>query len=141
MANISELVTVYEFLSDHPEVHDQGFFVCDTAGCIAGWTVALKEDFKAGMCLDNIGSHCKSNIGKSNIEECAWIENTARNILELTYIEAQRLFYAVGTNVEAMNLLKAFIAREKKELTPEDMSILADYELSFEAEDERTGLE
>jgi hypothetical protein len=79
--------------------------ICQTAGCIAGWTVALEnkgkisivdfddddyEDYLCGGCGEIHDSHsCEEGYAKIAIED---MSNTAAEILGLTRYEAQRLF-------------------------------------------------
>jgi hypothetical protein len=63
------------------DIVDLSVYNCNTAGCIAGWAVAMKNDLQVNdVYLDRI-------------------EEMAKDYLDLSYEESQRLFYYGGSSV------------------------------------------
>lgn len=115
MANLSELVTVRDFLVENPNCHEQDSFACGTRGCVAGWTVALRLEAKVGTDLEELLDVVFS------IESNKSIARQARDILGLTKEEASALFYSAASNEDAMELLNVLIEREKGDVYDESL--------------------
>lgn len=76
--NIETWVSVYDEQCDwhsSPDYVDLSAYNCDSAACVAGWAVAMKNDLTVNQL------HCRT------------IEEEAAKYLELTVREAQHLFY------------------------------------------------
>lgn len=140
MANVGELDRVLRHLQDNPRLHLQAVHACGTAGCIAGWTVALARGLHAGDQIEQIIWDVGSN---------KQISATAQAILGLTDVEARRLFY--GTlyahpidecgawmfcdgrgEREALALGWAILRRDKGCPEQADLAVLAEYGLDGE---------
>ena len=128
MSNVGEMDRVWRFLTDHPALHDQTVHECGTAGCVAGWTVALERGVKPGEDLAGADS-LWMNIGPR-----------ARQILGLTDPEAWALFYDTiddrdevrTSNAKALSLMAALIARDKGCPDAGDLAVLDRYGLPTE---------
>jgi hypothetical protein len=129
MIDVSRLDSVRSFLRAYPEYHNQAQYTCNTTGCAAGWTVALEHGLK-------VGTRIESKIPDSDEVFCE-----ARDLLGLTEEEAQALFidtaveggpFAPSNEDAALDLMDAFINREKGELTEDDCRVLQYYGLRIE---------
>ena len=77
-SDYNEYTTDYSCQDD---IADLSVYNCNTAGCIAGWAVAMKNDLQVNdVYLDRV-------------------EEIAKDYLDLTYEESQRLFYYGNASV------------------------------------------
>lgn len=86
--NIETWVSEYDEACDwhsSPDYVDLSAYNCNSAACVAGWAVAMKND----LTVDQLS--------------CRTIEEEAMKYLELTYSEAQYLFYYGDDSIYGQN--------------------------------------
>ncbi len=135
MANVGELDRVRRFLREHPDLHRQRSWACGTTACVAGWTVALAQGVRAGQDVEQLmwqprcsqlmwQPRCSEQRPHKLVHIGRTVAADAADLLELTEDEACALFESIKTEVRALELLDAIIAREKGELTDEQRTLL-----------------
>lgn len=72
----------FSYISQDGDYVDLSVYKCNTAGCVAGWAVALKND----LSVDNL-----VHVGE--------VERQAREYLELTHDQAHSLFYYSSVSI------------------------------------------
>jgi hypothetical protein len=122
MTNVGALDQVVNFLRAHPNLHRQHVWLCGSAGCVAGWAVALDQGAKAGDALTRRileEDHYQDQPGH--------VGDRAATLLGLTTDEAYHLFQSTDSEEAALELASALIARDKGEATADDRATLAGY--------------
>ncbi len=100
MANVERIRDLREFLTEHPEQHDQGEWgwgnQCGTAACAAGWAVLLfDEEIRARF--DEWASQAEPG-DEANLTWLVDVDQHARELLGLADDQASEIFYeAVDT--------------------------------------------
>lgn len=91
--NVELLEQVMQHITDHPEQHNQNFWVdeCGTAGCFAGWA-ALLSGWRVGPAWNFNGPM----ISPDTLVEKD-VCGVARDLLNLDAYDAQTLFCATNT--------------------------------------------
>lgn len=116
MSNVGALDQIRTFLRQHPHLHDQSMWTCGTTACVAGWVVALDKGSQPGSNVTDDLWAC--NLGASRIAA------RAQELLGLAKPEASALFLDAQTEIDALLLIDALIARDKGELCDADREVL-----------------
>lgn len=151
MSDIAKLEEVASFLREHPDLHGQGSYVCDTTACVAGWTWLLGQhpnwwrDTDTG---DNPASLLRFGAGPATVRfATAALGLSTRESWQLfngtnshgdhlecgNYSKADKVAQCpVGLTAEdrALTLMGALIERDKDSLSPQGRAVLEHYALS-----------
>lgn len=121
MINVDAMRGVVAFLKANPILHYQSAWVTRRCGCLATWTVALRDGVKPGTDLS------------LDYSDGARILAEAMRSLGLSEAEATALFLQTTRTVfperSAVRLAEALIARDTGTADEEDVAVLAGYDL------------
>lgn len=98
MPNVEMCKKVYDYITEHPDQHDQESFqnACGTTRCIAGWAAyfegyrPISGDYGRAWSRDGDGRTPPEDIGRS--------------VLGLSLEEADRIFYEMDESIAAAQL-------------------------------------